>query len=1853
MLKTHSLRRQNQRTGVVLVVVIAMLALFAIVALSFVYYAESEATQAGLVNQAQSLAEADMDPNVLLAYFLSQFIYDTDNIYSSMRGHSLARTMYGYNPLDVNEIPYGGLGRMRFSVKNPLILNVPVGNDTRNNEVLINYVDYSKAGAANPSDAAMPFRNPEGLGVAIAKGITAGGIATITTSAPHTFAKGQTVTVAGLGVPGYNGTFTISAVGPGPNPPYTTFSYNVGIAQGASVGTGVATASVYTAGNVHWTYPDLNNMFLAAVNASGEVLIPSFNRPWLGLNPPAYPAADPNAGNLWAKYMTLRPHSSYHSAFTTPDWDGFGDVKNLEWGLGTRVPPPAGGAANGPPTYVGNDSIWMDLGFPVMTAANGKRFKPLFAPLVVDMDNKINLYAHGNIMNTGSPVVGSGAHFSSLGYGMWEVNLSKLLNQGPGGTEWLKLFQGSPIARYGANGQPDGGIASPLSLTSPIPAYYSKIDYGGLTGQQVFAGVTKYLYYPWDANDPSFASGVSKLHTYLDYAQLPTVPPAGWDNATGNDLQTALNRHASGYNPNSTLAGDDKVALVMSQIEALYRYQGTGSPSLTSDLFTNLPFNMQSPRIRWLSALRSGDMDRPGLFPFNWKDMTQAPPPGNPLGQNSDYKFAGAVFPTSSGATFPSSAASIAGEFDKNGWRSNVSAKTKSLGGQLRLVLSRPLASYGQVDATGKIANVTSADQDRQDMAKDIYTLLIQLTGARDPNIMPGSVAETNAARWLAQLAVNIVDFIDEDDVITGFNWTGTEYVFGTELPQLVLNEVYAQVDNDPNDTPPIATKYNVNFWVELHNPLSNTPLNVNIVTATSALVPPAPPPFPAKQTTLVTATTATNHGLAAGQKVTIVGSSVASYNGTFDVVNVPSKTVFQYQFVQVPQPPAAKALPAAVGGTLYGPYPSNVSKVYLKTQPTDGATPAQPIYQVAISDMTLGASTYFDASDPTYKNTIGDFSTPINSYYYTTFPPQWNVNSASAVGTLVTLDIGVNKLSVNQSVVVTGVGANYDGPQVITAVAGNQINYNASKAPAPAGAKGIVRLPGIVDDWVAGADFVDVANPLLPYGPDNTGKGFYVMGPKNWSGTPLFAGVIAARDPKIVTTAASAASYTGLSFSVPAVPATAPTKTYGVFLKRLANPYMSFQGNAALPFYNPYVTVDYVNTLNPLAVASPQGIYDNRVYDDKGIVAPAKPLPPVHASIGRRQPYMNSRWINQNPVPAPLGQPKHTFTRHNGRFGTLPLLNKGDLTLDTPFYWPVHFDRRLVSPMDLVNISTCRPWEFTQKFGTGRQVNIAGVNEAGSTATVTTALPHGFTPGNAVMISGVAQNGYNGVFLIQPPVTATTFTYTTMTNLPASGGGTATLLTDHRSGWELPDTLLYRLLESATQSSGPPTGSRITGKINLNTIWDPEILDALIDNPNIKVAAYITNASVIAPGPTVRVTTSAAHGFKVGDQVTVSGLAPSPAYDGTYIINGVPSPTQFTYIDIFAGGAPPASTGGYAVNQNSLFKLFMDARGPKVVGTGAPGATDDVAWTVGATPGDAVISPPIAPLFVGGVTTPIANMNKPFKSLNVGMYAASNATSQYPNGLGIQNTILRSGVFQQADNVTTNAAGVTYPGGFPFKKNEILSKIMNNVTTRSNVFACWLTVGFFEVVDETATPPKLGGEIGRAENRHVRHRMFAVIDRTNLIMPDPIEMAKPKYAAQLAANVIKGNARKVTFKTIIDPNPSTGMDFANAAWKLRSTDQLNVAFKIRPGMQLDFISEKVFVLSVDYTLNEITANFTQNHLAGSMVTPVLSNSGSIKTVGPITAPNPNTFYGNPGPQDDWFDPRQNAAVVPYFSIIQ
>src|SRR5262249_2196963 len=156
-------------------------------------------------------------------------------------------------------------------------------------------------------------------------------------------------------------------------------------------------------------------------------------------------------------------------------------------------------------------------------------------------------------------------------------------------------------------------------------------------------------------------------------------------------------------------------------------------------------------------------------------------------------------------------------EFDPATWRSTLARL-----GRLDLI-RRSLPDYSDPNAT-KV---------RQALAGEIFEVLRQVTGAQDvaTAYKTPTSSDYKAIRYLAQLAVNIVDYMDNDDVSTPFVVPGTattagagDVVFGFEQPRLVLNEVYAQYDNDKQyvqmNMVTVGGKYAISVWCGLMNQL-------------------------------------------------------------------------------------------------------------------------------------------------------------------------------------------------------------------------------------------------------------------------------------------------------------------------------------------------------------------------------------------------------------------------------------------------------------------------------------------------------------------------------------------------------------------------------------------------------------------------------------------------------------------------------------------------------------------------------------------------------------------------------------------------------------------------------------------------------------------------------------------------------------------------------------------------------------------------------------------------------------------------------------------------------------------------
>lgn len=141
-----------------------------------------------------------------------------------------------------------------------------------------------------------------------------------------------------------------------------------------------------------------------------------------------------------------------------------------------------------------------------------------------------------------------------------------------------------------------------------------------------------------------------------------------------------------------------------------------------------------------------------------------------------------------------------------------------------------------------------------------------------------------------------------------------------------------------------------------------------------------------------------------------------------------------------------------------------------------------------------------------------------------------------------------------------------------------------------------------------------------------------------------------------------------------------------------------------------------------------------------------------------------------------------------------------------------------------------------------------------------------------------------------------------------------------------------------------------------------------------------------------------------------------------------------------------------------------------------------------------------------------IINSNRPYLSTAIpwmgagpavdNQYLAPPPYGQTPPagwGNGPNRAMLRQGA-----HVHQGFLSLPDPNNHPFNTEELLKKIMANVTTRSNVFAVYITTGFFEVRrpqapgdpdGDAVQPVKLGREI----NPLMRHKYFAIVDRTNL----------------------------------------------------------------------------------------------------------------------------------------------------------
>jgi hypothetical protein len=1798
-----------RRRGVILIVVLSLLTLFAVVGLAFVLYADASAASSKLNKESESFQPPDYDPEKALALFLSQFIYDVPDytdptnqrppaIHSALRGHSLARNMYGWN------YP---------------VTAVSTASSTINPWPISNSLAFNGTGRLH----------------------TAGGTAQAPTATPPD--PGGTMYPpmnlfhrpgAGAGVnnmfddyylPNY--TYFPQDVLPPPAPnagkPFLRdperYVSNVALMRSSPNDT--LGNSTYVGGfNPSYTYPDNNAFYLAAVMADGTLLAPSYHRfdPNFGfgyLDGPT-PTAPPGTigvtqvNPLWgvdytntfnavnphpeAKYMTARyrpvdmgTDASGKYIFPYPE-ERTGDVKNLFWGSG------------------GNDSIWVDIDAPVMVSADGRKFKMLIAPLILDLDNRLNVNVVGNILGKTAAAPGvpaDVAHASNQGWGPWEISLAQVLTAKDANSnkfEWPRIFTGlgpagtqRVMGRYGEHtiiGPPAVGPA-PMPLSAQAPANgvgahtYAPADYDGVwnTGPQVgqVSGPNAFLLPALPGVNP--LAPPYRPYAYFAADVTKANPPVAYGNGypteytvTHPSLFNPQRPYSfSGVDPNAILPAPRNVGYGMNrtfghqETAALIRNGGPGADALAGDLFAMLRTNLQTVRTRQFLTTLSSDVDQGGFTPYFY-DTTTAQDSYTGQSQTTAWPTGGALSMNMKNI-INNTLTSL--EYDgtlRNWMKYSVNSNTLVYRlGRLNLNrLADPNLRYPQKANNGPftradLAQFQKAQNARIQMAQDVFNVLVEVTGA--PTTTPPLAAtptptaaltwlsktEVQTRRWLAQLAVNIVDFIDDDDISTPFVWypaggvtdpvlamqnlTGnfrdpndagqfqlpdpawpatTPYpplgwnahvVFGVEAPKLVMNEVYAQVENAPNDTlrvvgpPPgrVVTQeatqpYHVNFWVELLNPLPN-------------------------DTTY--AATGSGHAM-------LRANSVQNANAPWQ---------------------------------RYSPY-----QIWI----TDGIT--------NLNEINPGATAKQKA----------------------TLNPEGTSN----------------------------VLGDPDPPPLVPTIQGN--------------------IHAIVDDLAntAGADvFVAPVDSAFKTAPGGR-QGFYLVGyngPHNPRGTTPAN----AENPNltaILSHGTANMSYTTRNAAAPPGPPGPFTgASPGLLLRRLAcpnlppNPIPTLGANGRVTYnwqplglglpYNPYVTVDRITGGYTLQHAMQR----NGPNPDIGAITSRQ-------SFGRRQPLdalpldMSASTLKQP------NQPQHTFFQHNFQSPNPPTpRDVSTPQFQIPFDWMVHLDRQVVSPIELMYVAGVKPHQVTAAFAQRNGINFTA--------------QHHLVP----------------------------WTVEQMT--PSGGTAPVTSARLYR---------LFEVMQAQSRVNGVMPGGRTPGKININTIWDPEVFLALCD---------------AQPG----------NGF----------------YDVPGVLNNN-NANHYLY--------KPRATNILQSRNTLIFDT------PPSIPPLPPEEPQTVYWRMMAQRSPGLIPPLIPPAFQAPPVS-ISLSDSPFTGFGAGytttgdamsVLSPPTATGGTAQARGIRNTMLAPDptanpttsdplrIFEPAsttqtttlvtDPVTGRRVRKTFNNGLythPYQRFELLSKIFNNVTTRSNCFAVLLTVGFFEVTDDTARPVKLGREIGRAENRHIRHHMIALVDRTRLNVFDTT-VDSTKLTATLAAQFpapptpplpstipfsagnptplgvlrLQGNVGPnfvftplinglTTNPTVIKPNQpfqiiltdnyravpgQNGQVIATATPTARS----GRTWQLQDGMTLTFDAdsdneETVVVQKVQPTTAPNPPPAMDPTNTGSMLMVTCQKDHCYTYLNNPNNTTPNKLSnlrvvcrGNPGPMPAAWDPRSDPELVPFFAVI-
>jgi hypothetical protein len=378
-------RSRPPRRGVVLLVILSLLVLFALLGVTFVIVSGQYKRSAQSYMRAEMYGDdwvRQIDTGMYVA------LRDTLDPANVLRTHSLFNDLYGHNTC------YGTVTGAPTNAGGGQLMN-------------FNCTIVNSAGTAAPDEAGyfngcvLTFFRPMGAGNNRLAGNSTRVIGSASTSGTATLrimrptADDANDVVLNVGDRFIINGRPFSGTGAGFDPNTGTLGYKTGSTEEAlmPVRLGELLSTIGTnylrgGANENWDAPDLQNLFLSATipdpnhptgikhitinNKEYPCILPSFHRPAL-----IRYAGGANSKNYFRPQDATFPPLGDQSLpaadrLTYGPWDVDNDGDGVA------------------------DSIWVDLNMPVQTSPDGRRYKPLFAIKIADLDNRLQLNYHGN-----------------------------------------------------------------------------------------------------------------------------------------------------------------------------------------------------------------------------------------------------------------------------------------------------------------------------------------------------------------------------------------------------------------------------------------------------------------------------------------------------------------------------------------------------------------------------------------------------------------------------------------------------------------------------------------------------------------------------------------------------------------------------------------------------------------------------------------------------------------------------------------------------------------------------------------------------------------------------------------------------------------------------------------------------------------------------------------------------------------------------------------------------------------------------------------------------------------------------------------------------------------------------------------------------------------------------------------------------------------------------------------------------------------------------------------------------------------------------------------------------------------